>query len=74
VELRDRIGSAEALEAAADGGGAGGGSPAARDAVTALAALGYKPDAARKMVGDAMRRAEEKDWTAEELIRRSLRK
>lgn len=73
VELRDRIGSAEALEAVAAGGRAGDGSQAARDAVTALAALGYKPDAARKMVSDAMRRAEAKDWTVEELIRHSLR-
>jgi len=75
VELKDRIGSAEAVEAAAAAvvGDAGDGSPAARDAATALMSLGYKPDAARKMVTEAMRKAGSKDWTAEELIRRSLR-
>lgn len=50
VELRHKLSAADALEAVSGGGGALGGDGALRDAMLALVALGYKADAASKMV------------------------
>lgn len=57
VELRDKLSMGEAMEAVA-----GGGTPAdpmdskSRDAMLALVSLGYKQDAARKMIMDVARK------------------
>jgi Holliday junction DNA helicase RuvA len=50
VELRHKLSAADALEAVSGGGGSLGGDGALRDAMLALVALGYKADAASKMV------------------------
>lgn len=71
VELKDKIGTGEALEAIA---GKADESPEAmsmRDAVLALISLGYKQDEARKMVKKAMDSGAEAD-DVEGIIRKSL--
>ena len=70
VELRDKIGEAEALEAAAGAVEEGPETAVVRDAVLALIALGYKQDEARRLVRDAM--GGEPPADAETLIRRAL--
>lgn len=70
VELRDKISKGEALEAITSSG-----SPESdaklRDVMLALLALGYKQDAARKMVTDAVRGGADK-LTVEEIVRKAL--
>ena len=71
LELRDKISAGEALEAVA---GAAEPTPAnarARDAVLALTALGYKQDAARKMVQHALA-GKKPPEDVEAIIRRAL--
>ncbi len=70
VELRDRIGEGEALEALSGSGGGEAEAPALRDAVRALVSLGYKEDAARKMVAAAAEKFPDVD--VEQLIRHAL--
>jgi Holliday junction DNA helicase RuvA len=68
VELRDKIGAGEALEAVAGVGELSGGS--LRDAMLALTALGYKQDEAARMVKQVA--ADAADAGVEELVRRAL--
>jgi len=71
VELRDRISAGEALEAVAGAAEPAPQDARARDAVLALLALGYKQDAARKMVRQAMA-GKEPPEDVEAIIRRAL--
>jgi Holliday junction DNA helicase RuvA len=72
VELKDRLDAGDALEAAA-GGGAAAETPHARDAMLALAALGYTREQAARMIAEALRRFEGgRAPGVEELIRRAL--
>mgnify|MGYP001569928653 CR=1 FL=1 len=71
VELKDKIGEADALEAVAGGGEATPEDLRTRDAVLALIALGYKQDAARKMVAEALRGAKT-DMTVEDIVRKAV--
>lgn len=68
VELRDKIGAGEALEAVAGVGELSGGS--LRDAMLALTALGYKQEEAARMVKQVA--ADAADAGVEELVRRAL--
>jgi Holliday junction DNA helicase RuvA len=72
VELRDKISEADALEAVAgpEGGGTAG-TPVLRDAMSALVALGYKQDDARKMV-QRVTKAGADDRMVEDIIREAL--
>ncbi|MEI6210319.1 MAG: Holliday junction branch migration protein RuvA [bacterium] len=54
VELRDKIDPAEALALRAEASGNAAGATVLRDTVLALAALGFPPDQARKMVQSAL--------------------
>jgi Holliday junction DNA helicase RuvA len=77
VELRDKLPDMEALAAAGGaptaGTRSGTGAPSAVDpvseAVSALIALGYKPQEASR----AVRNIESKDTSAEDIIRQALR-
>ena len=72
VELRDRIGAGEALEAVA---GAAEGSEAdslIHDAMLALVSLGYKQEAARKMVVAAIGADKPGNLTLEAVIKKAL--
>ena len=71
VELRDRIGAAEAFEAVAGGETATGENIRARDAVLALISLGYKQTEARRMVEKTMA-ADPSIADTEDIIRRTL--
>ena len=71
LELKDKIGEAEALEAIAGAEAATPEDRRTRDAVLALVALGYKQDEARKMIAAALRGAPAA-MTVEELVRRAL--
>jgi Holliday junction DNA helicase RuvA len=70
VECRDKIDRGEAMEAAAGGAEATEQEVKTRDAVLALVSLGYKQAAARKMVADATRGADDLD--VESIIKKSL--
>lgn len=72
VELRDKFGPAEQLDAFAPAGGIEGDSRL-RDAALALAALGHKPDDAAKMIQAAAGKITPKT-TVEDLIRMALTK
>lgn len=69
VDLRDRLDQGDVLVAAAGSQSAEDGRM--RDAVLALVALGYKQEAARKMVNSAMKSGDS-DISVESIIRRSL--
>lgn len=71
VELRDRIGAADALESASMPGGEEGDTAVFRDAVGALISLGYKQAEARAIVQKTVESDPEIE-TVEALIRRSL--
>lgn len=72
VELRDRIGAAEALEAGAGAGpGATAGDLRIRDAVLALVSLGYKRSEAEAMALKAVQ-GSPAEATVEDLIRKAL--
>jgi Holliday junction DNA helicase RuvA len=68
VELRDKIGDGEALEAVTGVGTAGSG--ALRDAMLALTALGYKQDEAARMVKHVS--ADAANASVEDIVRRAL--
>jgi len=72
VDLRHRIGEGEALEAAAGAEKLPEGDLKIRDAVLALITLGYKQDAARKMVMSALPAGGGGDMTVEDVIRKAL--
>ena len=72
VELRDKVGRSEALEALAGPVQAGPDDIKLRDAAMALIALGYKQNAARKMVEDAMRGRDIAGAGVEEIIKLAL--
>ncbi len=72
LELKDKVGVAEAWEAAAAGKEEGAGGAPARDAELALLALGFKQVEARKAIRTVQK--EEPTLSAEELIREALRK
>lgn len=69
VELKDKISAGEGFEAVAGGGDSG--DLLARDAILALAALGYKDEQARKMVMDVVKSGKDAG-TVEEMVRRAL--
>ena len=71
LELKDKIGDSEALEAVAGAAEATPEDLRTRDAILALVALGYKQEAARKMV-TAVLRDVESDATVEEVVRKAL--
>ena len=67
IELRDRLGDAEAGSSAPGVAAMAAGSPV-EDAVSALVGLGYKPQEASKMV----RRIDTADMSSEDIIRSAL--
>ncbi len=72
VELKHKIGEADALEAVA---GVEDMSPSdlkTRDVILALIALGYKQIDAKKMVVDSLRGNDASDMTVEELVKKAL--
>lgn len=71
VELRDRLGDAQAGEAALLGGAAPG-DDRSRDVTLALTRLGYKPNLASRMAAEALRRSPS-DAAVEHLIKTALR-
>jgi len=71
VELKDKIGVADALDAVA-GADAGSGDTRLRDAVLALVALGHTQDTARKMAMEAIKKTGDKEWTVEAIVRKAL--
>ena len=71
VELKDRIGDIEGLEALTGAGAVAQEDGRLRDAVMALIALGYKQDAARKMVTGVLAKSRA-DTTVEEIVRKAL--
>lgn len=73
VDLKDRIGDVGALEAASAAHGVEAGEQKVTDAVSALLALGFKPEEANKSVRAAVAMLGAKA-TVEELVRASLKK
>jgi Holliday junction DNA helicase RuvA len=71
VELKDKIGKGEALEAVAGEATVSADDEKVRDAVLALVSLGYKQDAAHKIVRRVMSTSAGTD-TVEEIVRQSL--
>jgi Holliday junction DNA helicase RuvA len=73
VELRDKIPAGEALEAVAgEKHGAGAQDVRLRDAVLALIELGYKQDAARKMVSTVLLKPDAAALTVQDIIKHAL--
>ncbi len=72
VELRDKIGAGEALEARAGATEVTPEDLRARDALLALVSLGYKRAEAQEMVMRAARAAGAREVTVEELVRLAL--
>lgn len=72
VELRDKIGTGEALEAVSGAKEMSENDIKVRDTVLALIALGYKQDVARKMVAGIMRQSEVAEMTVEDIIKSAL--
>ncbi len=71
LELKDKVNAIEALAATQRGGGKAAEAPVLRDAILALAALGFNEETANKMVGDVFaRNPDVKD--AETIIRLAL--
>ena len=56
LELKDKVNAIEALAATQRGGGKASEAPILRDAILALAALGFNEETANKMVGDVLAR------------------
>jgi Holliday junction DNA helicase RuvA len=71
LELKDKIGEADALAAMAGAEPATPEDLRTRDAVMALIALGYRQDDARKMIAEAVRGAKG-DMTVEDVVRKAL--
>ncbi len=72
VDLRDKIGKAEALEAVAGAPETAETDTRMRDAILALIALGYKQEPARKMVMAVLRHGGKTEMTVEDIVRKSL--
>ena len=72
VELRHKIGAAEALEAVSGAEPHSELDAKTRDAVLALIALGYKQEAARKMVAGTLRKEGSGDLALEDIIKKAL--
>lgn len=72
VDLKDRIGKGEALEAIAGAEELPEDATKMRDAVLALISLGYKQGAARKMVAAAVRGGKSNDMSVEDIIKQAL--
>ncbi|MFC1462325.1 Holliday junction branch migration protein RuvA [Verrucomicrobiota bacterium] len=72
VDLKDKIGKGEALEAIAGAGHMPEGAAKMRDAVLALISLGYKQNAARKMVATVLRGGESDNLSVEDIIKQAL--
>lgn len=72
LELRDKIGEGEALEAVSGAGEEGAGGTKLHDAVLALIALGYKQEAARKMAAAVLHKPGGGDLDVEDIIRQAL--
>jgi Holliday junction DNA helicase RuvA len=72
VELRDKFSEGEALEALSGTAGTGSDDKRLRDAVLALAALGYREDDARKKASAVLAKAGSEALTVEDVIRRAL--
>lgn len=72
LELRDKIGAAEALEAVAGPDDRSGADPRLRDSVLALVALGYKQEAARKMTEAVLMAEGDETLKVEEILKRAL--
>jgi len=73
IELKDKLNAIEALSASQrDGRGASGSAPVLRDAVLALAALGFSEETASKMVADAVA-ADASAKDAETIVRLALK-
>ena len=71
LELKDKVNAIEALAATQRGGGKASEAPVLRDAILALAALGFNEETANKMVGDVLaRNSDVKD--TETIIRLAL--
>ena len=72
VDLRDRIGEGEALEALAGVTETSERDRKGHDALLALIALGYKQTEAKKMLTGVFRETDAADITTEEIIRKAL--
>lgn len=72
LELRHRISTGEALEAAAGPGEGGKGDMRLRDAVLALVALGYKQDAAHKLSRTVLLDTPGEKLEVEDIVKRVL--
>ena len=71
VELKDKVNALEAQALASSGGAAGASLSFARDAILALASLGFAEDAANKMVSEVLAKCPEAH-DAETVIRLAL--
>lgn len=71
LELRDKVNAIEALSATRRAAGSEDAAPVLRDAILALAALGFNEETANKMVGDVVARNPEAKDT-ETLVRLAL--
>lgn len=72
VDLKDKIGKGEALEAAAGVQDSPEAATKMRDAVLALISLGYKQNAARNMVATVLKGRESGSLSVEEVIKQAL--
>jgi len=72
VDLKDKIGKADALEAVAGAGEEPEDAARMRDAVLALISLGYRQNQARKMVAAALKGSAAEDASVEDIIKRAL--
>lgn len=73
VELKDKIGAAEAMEAVAGAVEPAAENMKARDAVLALIALGFTQENARRMVTQATNECDLEKATVEDIVKRALR-
>lgn len=74
VELKDRIGESEALQALTGAGAAEREDERLKDAALALTALGYNDGDARRMISETLKAAEGEDLSVEQVIKRALRR
>ncbi len=72
VELKHKMGEADALEAVAGAAEAFPADMKLRDAILALVALGYKHVDARKMIADSVRGGDMEGKTIEEIVKGAL--
>lgn len=72
VELKDKLGAGEALEAVAAGAVPAGGDARTRDAVMALISLGYKRSEAQDMVARVLGGPQGAGLAVEDVVRKAL--